>query len=303
MHHRLVRELLTTMDIDWRECMKVDQHLHVMKTNASFSKFCTHFLFYYNTITGSLYFGGDNLVAIVQILRGYNVTSRPFPTKLLLPFDAEQSPIYAWIVLVLYLHSMSVAYLDNFLTAFIISLVSHASGQIEIMCQELKASSKEIQSNGSLAYTTRMLIQNHNKVISFSKNIDRLFSYIALMLVFGDTIIICFLGLVVMTSHSIHIITLLKIFFAYFGVTMEVFIYCFVGEHLGHKSKLLGDAGYDSLWYNKSSSHRKNILFIIMRSQKQLNITAGNMVDLSLETFTSIIKASASYMSVLNATY
>ncbi|XP_032669900.1 odorant receptor 13a-like [Odontomachus brunneus] len=272
-----------------------------MKTKASISKFCTHYLMYFYTISAILYFGSDNLVAIVQILWGYNVTSRPFPTKLLLPFDAEQSPVYELIVLVLYLHSMSMIYIDNLLTSLILSLVFHASGQIEIMCQELKASSEKIPPYGSLAYTTRMLIQNHNKLILFSKNIDKLFSYIALMQVFGNTIIICFLGLVVMISHTITVIDLLKIFFAYFGITMELFVYCFVGEHLGHKSKLLGDAGYDSLWYNMSSSHSKNILLIIIRSQKQLTITAGGMANLSFEAFTSIMKASASYMSVLNA--
>ncbi|XP_032669923.1 odorant receptor 13a-like [Odontomachus brunneus] len=274
-----------------------------MKSKASISRFCTHFLLCFNTISGSLYFGGDNLVAIVQILRGYNVTSRPFPTKLLLPFDAEQSPVYELIVFVLYLHSMLMVYIDNLVRVLILSLVFHASGQIEIICQELKASSEETQNNGSLAYTTRMLIQNHNKVISFSNNIDRLFSYIALMLVFCDTIIICFLGLVLMTSRTTNIIILFKIFFAYIGITLEILVYCFVGEHLSHKSKLLGDAGYDSLWYDKSSSHRKNILFIIMRSQKQLTITAGGMANLSFVAFTSIMKASASYMSVLNAMY
>jgi len=37
------------------------------------------------------------------------------------------------------------------------------------------------------------------------------------------------------------------------------------------------------------SNKNKIIVFIIMRSQKRLAITAGKMMDMSLETFTRVI--------------
>ncbi|XP_014483812.1 PREDICTED: odorant receptor 49b-like [Dinoponera quadriceps] len=87
------------------------------------------------------------------------------------------------------------------------------------------------------------------------------------MQVFWDTLVMCSLGFLVMTS------------------------------------KLLADAAYSSLWYNMSLSQSKNILFVIMRSQRKLTLTAGRMANLSLETFTTIMKASVSYVSVFNAMY
>ncbi|XP_014483199.1 PREDICTED: odorant receptor 13a-like isoform X3 [Dinoponera quadriceps] len=149
-----------------------------------------------------------------------------------------------------------------------------------------------------------MLIERHNKVITFSENFDKLFSFMALMQVFWNTLVICFLGLLIVTSvHNNADVILIRAVIAYCNIMLETFIFCFAGEYLSYKSISLGNAGYESLWYNMSPTHSKNILFFIMRSQKQLTITAGGMTSLSLEVFTSIMKASASYISVLNAMY
>ncbi|XP_014487188.1 PREDICTED: uncharacterized protein LOC106750980, partial [Dinoponera quadriceps] len=66
-------------------------------------------------------------------------------------------------------------------------------------------------------------------------------------------------------------------------------------------SKSVGIAAYNTPWYNLKPSDGRVLLFIILRSQKQLTLTAGKMVDLSLESFASIMKASGSYLSVLLA--
>lgn len=54
------------------------------------------------------------------------------------------------------------------------------------------------------------------------------------------------------------------------------------------QSKSLADAGYESLWYNMLPRHSKKILFMIMRSQKHLTITAGGVLNLTLETFANV---------------
>ncbi|XP_014483815.1 PREDICTED: odorant receptor 13a-like [Dinoponera quadriceps] len=149
-----------------------------------------------------------------------------------------------------------------------------------------------------------MLIEKHNKIISFSKNLEKLFSFMALMQVFWNTLVICSLGIFFIISvNNEPGFGLVKTVFVYVGVTVEIFIFCFAGEYLRLKSKSLADAAYESLWYNMSPKNCKNILFVIMRSQKQLSLTAGGMATLSLEAFANIMKASASYVSVLNAMY
>lgn len=54
------------------------------------------------------------------------------------------------------------------------------------------------------------------------------------------------------------------------------------------QSKSIGDALYESLWYNMSPNNSRILLFMILRSQKRLTITAGKIIDLTLEGFTSV---------------
>ncbi|XP_039310436.1 odorant receptor 67c isoform X3 [Solenopsis invicta] len=89
----------------------------------------------------------------------------------------------------------------------------------------------------------------------------------------------------------------------YIAVTLEAFVFCFAGEYLSTKSKSISDAAYDTIWYDLSISECRILLLIIIRSQKRLTITAGKVMDLTLEGFTTVMKASASYMSVLHAMY
>lgn len=50
----------------------------------------------------------------------------------------------------------------------------------------------------------------------------------------------------------------------------------------------ISDAIYESLWYNVSPNDSRILLFMMLRCQKQLTITAGKIIDLTLNGFTSV---------------
>jgi len=54
------------------------------------------------------------------------------------------------------------------------------------------------------------------------------------------------------------------------------------------QSRSIGDAAYESLWYNMTPDKCRILLFVILRSQRRLTISAGNVMDLSLEGFTTV---------------
>ncbi|KAF3054440.1 Odorant receptor 346, partial [Nylanderia fulva] len=84
----------------------------------------------------------------------------------------------------------------------------------------------------------------------------RMYTNIALVLFVSDTLIIC----------------------------CWAFTFCFAGEYLTNKTSSIGDAVYNSCWYEANSKDSRFIVFMIMRSQKQLTITIGKVLDLSMET-------------------
>lgn len=115
---------------------------------------------------------------------------------------------------------------------------------------------------------------------------------------------------------------LVKSLLFYVVINLEAFIFCFAGEYLSIKvgtisrganfggvgpnfssdftrrevpslpvfqSKMIGDAAYESLWYDlRSPSETRILLLLIMRSQKQLTITVGRFTNLSLQQFANV---------------
>lgn len=51
---------------------------------------------------------------------------------------------------------------------------------------------------------------------------------------------------------------------------------------------MIGDAAYEALWYELNPIQNRDILLIIIRSQKYLTLTIGKVADLSLRQFTSV---------------
>lgn len=51
---------------------------------------------------------------------------------------------------------------------------------------------------------------------------------------------------------------------------------------------MIGDAAYESLWYDLAPNESRILLFLIMRSQKQLTITVGKFMNLSLQQFANV---------------
>ncbi|XP_071569016.1 odorant receptor 13a-like [Temnothorax nylanderi] len=305
IHRRVFHTILADMENDWRECINVDQHLHIMTIKANISHFFSSSLLSFNAIASAFYLLGDYVIRFIFLTKDYNATLRQLPMKIQFPFETQQSPMFECFVVSLFLHAMLQVWSMAILNGLIFALVLHLSGQVDIICQEFRNISRTTLLYGSSLSSFGVLVERHNRIISFSENIEELFSFIALMQVVWNTLVICCLGFIIILSihNETGVFALVKTVIAYFSIIMEVFFICFAGEYLGLKGNLIARATYETPWYNLPSNQSKIIIFILLRSQKRLAITAGKMMDMSFETFTSIMKASVSYISVLNAMY
>lgn len=70
------------------------------------------------------------------------------------------------------------------------------SGQIDIICQSFRTISKSIHDGSSMS-TLGTLIERHNRVVLFSEQIGKLFSFITLMQVAANTLVICCIGFLI----------------------------------------------------------------------------------------------------------
>ncbi|XP_053984374.1 odorant receptor 82a-like [Hylaeus volcanicus] len=299
------KNILTAMAMDWTNSSTGKLNSEVMINKANLSNRCSQLIMGVYILAVFLY----SSVVVQFFLRvddhDSDTNSRELLMKMEYPFASYSRPTYEYVLLVQFLQLLVTACGISMLDAFIITLVLHVGGQIELVHLTLADISPRQAKDGLPKCVIKQLFDRHKKIIIFTKDIENLFSYIALMQLLCNTLSICCIGFLMMVSlHSDkNVATLTKILFFYIAITLEAFIFCFAGEYLSTKSTSINSAAYNSVWYLLKPNDTRVILLLMLRSQKQLTISAGKFIDLSLEGFANILKTSASYMFVLYAMY
>ncbi|XP_076171912.1 odorant receptor 13a-like [Ptiloglossa arizonensis] len=301
----LFKNILTAMAADWTNSSTTKLNINTMISKADLSNRCSQLIIGVYVLAVFAY----SSVCIETFRKveadNFSTKSRELLMKMEFPFASYKSPTYECVLFAQFLQLMFTASAIGMLDALIISLILHVGGQIEMMHQALAEISTKISKHGLPKSTIKQLFTRHHKIIIFTKNIENLFSYIALMQLLCNTFSICCTGFLIIVSlnadHGFTAVT--KILFFHVAITLEAFIFCFAGEYVSNKSTSVNNAAYETLWYFLKPSDTRIILLLMIRSQKSLTISAGKFADLSLEGFANILKASASYISVLYAMY
>ncbi|XP_014480041.1 PREDICTED: odorant receptor 4-like [Dinoponera quadriceps] len=292
------------MAVDWEKCSSTEFNMFTMKCKAKLSQRLANLtMAFYSTAV--IFYSSDVLVNRLDVSRTSNTTARPLILKMEIPFDSNKRFVYESLIIMQFLQLWSCSCTIGTINILLIILILHVSGQIEILCEWLVEVYPMERSRDPNLIVIRKVIKTHQKIITFSQYIEDLYSGIAMALFVSDTLIICCLGFIIVVSVGTLSATkiIISTFLFYIAMNLEAFIFCFAGEYLSAKSKTVGNAAYDSFWYESNFKDSRVMLLLIMRSQNQLTITIGKVMNLSLERFSSIVKASASYISVLLAIY
>ncbi|XP_019699264.1 odorant receptor 82a-like [Harpegnathos saltator] len=292
-NRRKLYVILAAMEQDWSDEIAIDPNIATMTHHADLSRQCSNVMITTNALAVFFYtIGGPILRSTIN--KGDHAATRELPLKMEFPFDVYKSPVFEVVRVAQLLHDLSVACIIAILNSLIVTLVLHVSGQIDIIRRGLLEISRNKHASKSSLAAIKLLVGRHQRIIDLSDNIEDLFSSIALLQFVWNTLVICCIGFVIVisigTEEGATVITKSLIF--YVAITLEAFVFCYAGEHLSAKSKSIGEAAYESLWYNLTPNECRILLFLILRSQKRLTITAGKVTDLSLESFTTILHVS-----------
>ncbi|XP_012526718.1 odorant receptor 22c [Monomorium pharaonis] len=303
-HQRIFSDLLQIMSSDWQDYTLNHYSSHVMTKAANLARRTSRWIVGMQMASGTFYSVGV-LASNANSPEKLEPYERELILKMGLPFNISTDFIYKAVQTAQFYHLSLICYGITIVNSLLVTLILHVCGQIDILRECLTKIFSKNSANSINEIMMQSLIRKHQRIIVFAENIETLYTYIALMMLLSNTIIICCLGFIIVTSLDTPnaAAILVKSMLFYISMNVEAFIYCFSGEYLSAKSKMIGNAAYDSLWYDFPAKKSRTVLFLIVRSQKRLTITSGRIVDLSLEQFTSVIKASLSYISVLLAMY
>ncbi|XP_020289082.1 odorant receptor 13a-like [Pseudomyrmex gracilis] len=304
VNQRIFFDLLQMMTADWQDYNSNHYSSRVLTNTANLARRTSMVIISLQVTAVTLYSVGV-LAANVNNPEKMEPYARELILKTTFPFNISTEVSYVIIQSVEFYHLLLLGYGMAIVNLFLITLILHVGGQIDILCEWLTNAFSANVIHLSKGITIRSIITKHQQIILFAKKIENLYTYIALVILLSETLIICCLGFIIVTSLGAPdaAAILIKSVLFYLSMNLEAFIYCFAGEYLSEKSKMIGHAAYDSVWYDCPTTEKRIILFVMLRSQKTLTITSGRIMVLSLERFTSVIKASASYISVLLAMY
>ncbi|KAI4473257.1 hypothetical protein M0802_016220 [Mischocyttarus mexicanus] len=180
---------------------------------------------------------------------------------------------------------------------FFFGIAMYLCGQFEVL--KMNFANLERNKNRS-SRKVEALVRRHCHLIRLADNLEEAFNMIILIQLLMSSLLLCIEGFQMLVSlgandtiaaakHAVLIVTLL----------VQLFIYSYAGDMLESKTAEIVLGVYNSPWYTFDTSAIKNLVFVMFYGSVPRQVTAGKFVSMNLLTFTEIIKASASYFSVL----
>ncbi|XP_061942190.1 uncharacterized protein LOC108002265 [Apis cerana] len=176
-------------------------------------------------------------------------------------------------------------------------IVFHLCGQVEIL--KLKYSKLSNTNERTMEHII-LLIKRHIYLLNLSKMLNETVSSILVIQLFSSCVLICTTGFqLILTLTFGNVVLTIKILAEISILLIQLFAYSYVGEYLKTQTEGIGNSVYFCTWYDMPKNVSKDIIFIIMKSQRPVLLTAGKFFVVNMETYMSILRTSMSYLSVL----
>ncbi|XP_076390592.1 odorant receptor 67c-like [Megachile rotundata] len=187
-----------------------------------------------------------------------------------------------------------------------LTTILHVSGQfrlittwlnnigIEMKCKPIDLHNCPVKLTADLV----RCIRHHQRLINVVEDVNTLLAPVIFVQLLTGGIQICLSGFAVLSNN---VGDDLVIFVAYLAsVTIQIVMYCWPGEILIQESQKVGHAAYLNVpWYQLPLFYRRQLLLIIIKSQKYCCISALTFKSLSSHTLTNVFNTGSSYFALL----
>ncbi|THK33041.1 odorant receptor 82a [Diachasma alloeum] len=301
-HRGGIGRCIRYIESDWRGTQDQD-HRDIMMKNASTGRNLTILCATFMYSGGMLYHTLMPFLLTTPIAADKNSSNRPivYPGYDAV-FDPYVSPTYEIIFLSHCLAAMIIYTITTVSCNLAASFVSHACGQIQILVARLDhlVDDGRGRSEKYLKRKIGDIIRYHAGVLRFTVDIEEILREICLVEVVASTLIICLLEYYCMTTWSeSETIGICTYFILLISLSFNIFIFCYIGELLKEQFGDVGTSTYLTEWYRLPPNCGLMLILIIATAQAPRKITAGGLIDLSLNSFVGVIKTSLMYLNLL----
>ncbi|XP_068977987.1 odorant receptor 13a-like [Bombus flavifrons] len=143
----------------------------------------------------------------------------------------------------------------------------------------------------------RTCLNHHQLLLKLCEDIENLTNIMFLIQLITSTYNISLIGFKVVEDNpgKVKFVTQLGIFI------IQLFLCNWPPDLLRSKSEAIGHAGYSMPWYRYPRNLQNPVNMLMVRGQKPVRLTAGKFIELSLETFASMISTAASFFTMMRS--
>ncbi|XP_025159422.1 odorant receptor 13a-like [Harpegnathos saltator] len=181
--------------------------------------------------------------------------------------------------------------------SFFLAITVHLCGQVQLLRDEIV--NFGVKGSNPCEEFSKILTRHQHLLYQASLLADTI-SFVLMVQLLISCVLICVTGFQFILALKVgDMIMIFKTLTVQTTLLTQMFAYSCVGDYMKYQIEEIAHAIFSSNWYWLSFKLMRNILFVIVRSQKPIQLMAGKFLVMNMETFMSIIKTSLSYLSVL----
>ncbi|KAL0117071.1 hypothetical protein PUN28_010133 [Cardiocondyla obscurior] len=299
-HAREVQFCLDQVSQDWNDAVNENDRRIMLSNAKSGRKFAIYSALF-------MYIGGLSYRILIPLSKGRILTPMNTTVRVLacpsyfVFFDGGVSPAYE-IIFTLQIFAGVITYSVRCGIAGLAALfVMHVCGQLSIVVDKVHSLDYVPKSNNrAVMILLADIVERQNKIKKFLKKVETTLQYVWLAEVTDSAILVCLslyyiiMGLENNQFSDVFTMTVMLASFAF-----ALFTNCYVGQRLTDQSIKVRLMIAASKWYRFQYKTSRTFVLLMAVSNIPTKISAGKIVEMSLPTFSNIIKSSVAYFNIL----
>ncbi|XP_008549291.3 odorant receptor 22c-like [Microplitis demolitor] len=306
----LIKTLFERVKKDWRLLPK-DREKKILEYHVDLGRLMSVGYAGFAFITTVIFVTEPILPRIINKLTNSN-ESVPLKFALPLEYIIFEKENHYWLMLIITnIFAINMIVVIISCDIMFITFVQHVCGLFAVVGFRIQSSptgkitgknKKEASSRKSsqdVAYKHLVsCIRSHRRALEFAEIIETTFSTSFGVVVALNLPIMSITGLQLITQSN-TVEQMLKYLMFALAQMLHLFFDCFLSQNLTDMSSQIPHCIANVKWYDNSKESQKLILLMIMRSQVPSKLTAGKIMELSIENFGVMVKTSGSYFTML----
>ncbi|KAH8299911.1 hypothetical protein KR044_007386 [Drosophila immigrans] len=139
------------------------------------------------------------------------------------------------------------------------------------------------------------VVRKHHHIVSFHKELNDIFGMLLAYNLFTTASTLCCVAFyTIVRGFNLDGVSFLSYFIS---CAAQFYMVCYYGQQLIDLSESLPQAAYSQTWYNGSATYRKQLLLIMLNTNKPVVLSAKGVIIISLDTFTNV--SSIKYINII----